>query len=400
VRDCIVVAGSLAQQPTKGGMIWVFLQYLLGFRRLGWDVLFLDRLEPEMCVDAAGVRGSLEESLNLRCLRAVMEAVGFADSYALFYDAGSRVIGRPRREVLERTARSVYLFNVMGFFVDEDVLGCAPRRVFLDIDPGFGQMWKALGLADVFRGHDLFVTVGENIGRPTCGIPTCGFDWIPTPQPVVLDWWPAGSGRGGSFTSIGSWRGPYAPVEYEGRRYGLRAHEFRKFARLPRLTGREFELALDIHSADASDIDLLAQGGWRIVDPTAAAGDPWSYREYIRRSAAEFLVAKNIYVETRSGWFSDRSLCYLASGRPVLAQDTGLGERYPVGDGLVTFTTLEQAAEGTERIARDYERHARAARNLAEECFDSDKVLHSLLEKLDTAAAAAVVPSISRRSDR
>jgi hypothetical protein len=396
VRDSIVIAGSLAQQPTKGGMIWVFLQYILGFRRLGWDVLFLDRLEPEMCVDATGAPCSVDESVNFRCLRDVMEAVGLGDSYSLFYDGGARVIGRSRRDVLEHTARSAYLLNVMGFFVDEEVLGHAPRRVFLDIDPGFGQMWHALGLADVFRGHDLFVTVGENIGQADCEIPTCGLTWIPTPQPVVLSWWPVSTTRGAAFTSVGAWRGPYAPVEYQGRRYGLRAHEFRKFVRLPQITGRAFEIALDIHSADANDIDLLSRNGWHLVDPLSVAGDPWRYRDYIQGSAAELLVAKSMYVEARSGWFSDRSLCYLASGRPVLAQDTGFGERYPLGEGLLAFRTLEEAAAGTERITRDYALHARAARGLAEEFFDSDKVLGTLLDRLGAAAGAGVaVPSIS-----
>ena len=150
-KGIIVIAGSLAQKPWHGGHAWVFLQYLLGFKRLGYDVLFIDRLEPEMCVDRAGRPASLEDSVNLARFVALMERFGLGDSFALLYDGGSRVIGRPREEVLERTRRSAFLLNVMGFLDDEDILGAAPKRVFLDIDPGFGQMWRALGLHDSSR---------------------------------------------------------------------------------------------------------------------------------------------------------------------------------------------------------------------------------------------------------
>jgi hypothetical protein len=258
--------------------------------------------------------------------------------------------------------------------------------VFLDIDPGFGQMWQALGQHETFRGHDAHVTIAENIGKRDCPIPTCGLSWITTKQPVVIDEWPIASALGKPetpITSVGSWRGAFGPVAYQGTTYGLRAHEFRRFAALPALTGSRFEVALDIHPADAKDAALLSDHGWRLVTPRRAAGDPWRYRSYIRGSAAEVMIAKGMYVQTRSGWFSDRSICYLASGRPVLAQNTGLGDALPTGEGLLTFTTVEEAAEATHAIGRDYTRHARAARRLAEDYFDSSKVLSSLVRKLD-----------------
>jgi hypothetical protein len=359
------------------------LQYLLGFRRLGWDVLFLDRLEPEMCVDAADQPCQFEESLNLRYFLKVMEGFGLSGAFALIYDRGRRFVGLSRKRVLERTRSSAFLMNVMGFLDDEEILSRAPRRVFLDIDPGFGQMWRALGLADPFWGHDDHVTIGENIGRPGCAIPTCGLDWITTPQPVVLDRWrPADGTDGKSFTSVASWRGPYGPLEYEGKSYGLRVHEFRKFAQLPRVSGRTFELALDIHPAEEKDLALLSDNGWSLVDPSLVAGDPWAYQAYIQGSMAEFMVAKNMYVQANSGWLSDRSLCYLASGKPVLAQDTGFTQLYPTGEGLLAFTTVEEASSGVEEISRNRAHHARAARGLAEGFFDSDKVLECLLGKL------------------
>jgi hypothetical protein len=162
----------------------------------------------------------------------------------------------------------------------------------------------------------------------------------------------------------------------------LRVHEFRKFAQLPRLSGRPFELALAIHPAEVNDLALLADNGWSLVDPSLVAGDPWAYQAYIQSSMAEFMVAKNMYVQGNSGWLSERSLCYLASGKPVLAQDTRFTQHYPTGEGLLAFTTVEEASSGVEEISRNRAHHARAARALAEDYFDSDKVLGRLLGKL------------------
>ncbi|MGY1688897.1 hypothetical protein [Geodermatophilus sp. SYSU D01105] len=385
VRPRIVVAGSLAQRPGYGGHAWVFLQYLLGFRRLGYDVLFVDRLEPDMCVDGSSRPCAVDGSVNLRYLLAVLREFDLDRSFALLYDRGRHVIGMSRAELLQRTRGSSLLLNVMGFLDDEEVLEKAPRRVLLDIDPGFGQMWQSLGLYALFQGHDCYVTIGENIGRPDCTIPTCGLDWVTTSQPVVLDRWPAQPSGDGRFTSIASWRGPFAPVEYDGSTYGLRVHEFRRLLRLPGLTGRDFEVALDIHEADRADAGALRDAGWQLTEPASVAATPSAYQHFVQGSGAEFMVAKNMYVRSRSGWVSDRSICYLASGRPVLAQDTGLADRYPLGEGLVTYTTLDEAAAGVEEICGNRRRHARAARDLAEEYFDSDKVLRRLLSQVGVA---------------
>jgi len=379
----IAIAGSLAQKPGRGGHTWVFLQYLLGFRKLGWDVLFLDRLEPDMCIDETGMRAPIERSRNVRYFLEVMSRFGLDGSYGLLCSGDT--IGLSRAKILERVSASAALINIMGFLQDDEILAAAPKRVFLDIDPGFGQMWQALGQHETFSGHDAHVTIAENIGKPECAIPTCGLAWITTRQPIVLDEWPAAHGGdgAGAITSIASWRGAYGPVAYQGTTYGLRAHEFRKFAPLPGLTARRFEIALDIHSADVTDIELLCGNRWSLIEPRRAAGDPWRYRDYIRSSAAEVMIAKGMYAQTRSGWFSDRSICYLASGRPVLAQDTGFGDTLPTGEGLLTFATVEEAAEATRAIGRDHARHALAARRLAEDFFDSSKVLGALARKLD-----------------
>ncbi len=308
------------------------------------------------------------------------------DGALLVDDGAAEWIGLKESEIFACMRESAALINVMGFFGDEAILGEAQMRVFLDIDPGYGQMWNTLGLANVFAGHDRFVTIAENMGRPECTVPTCELEWITTRQPIALDLWPAVDASGDAFTSIASWRGPYAPIEYDGRTYGLRVHEFRKFVDLPRLVGGDFELALDIHPDERRDLDLLERGGWRLVRPQDVAGDPWLYQRYIQGSKAEFMVAKGIYVDTRSGWFSDRSICYLASGKPVLAQDTGLRDLLPTGEGLLVYSTLDEAVEGVQAIRADYHRHSRAAREIAEEFFDSRKVLGRLLERLGLPA--------------
>jgi hypothetical protein len=381
----IVVAGSLAQRPARGGHTWVFLQYLLGFRQLGWDVHFVDRLEPDMCVDDRGAPTSLRSSANLRYLAHVMDRFGLADRWTLLYDEGREVAGRGRDEAIEAASRSALLLNVMGYLEDEEILSAAPLRVFVDIDPGFGQIWHELGLARPFEGHDRYLTVGGNLGSPDCAIPTCGLDWVTTKPPVELSEWPAVPAGGERFTSVVSWRGPFGPLEYAGRTYGLRVHEFRRFIELPQRTSATFEVALDIDEADEPDRWALSENGWVLADPVAAAGDPWRYRDYVQRSSAELMIAKNLYVDTRSGWLSDRSVCYLASGHPVLVQDTGLDGLVPTGEGLIAFSTLEEAVAGAKEIVGDYERHSRAARALAEDHFAAGIVLGGLLSDLGVA---------------
>jgi hypothetical protein len=382
--ETVVVAGAMAQRPRVGGHTWVFLQYLLGFKRLGWKVLFLDHLEPEMCVSESGTPCAPEQSVNVQYVRDVLERFNLGDSFSIFIGGSKDPIGLNRQVVLEQVQHSVFLLNVMGYFQDQEVLSRARHRVFLDIDPGFGQMWRELGLHDIFAGHDEFVSVAQNIGHEDCLVPTCGLNWIASPPPVVLELWPkveATSHR--CFTSIVTWRGAFGPIEYEGKTYGLRVHEFRKFSALPRLSGRCFEIALDIHRTEVRDIEMLNANGWTRVDPEEVASDLWKYRTFIQKSSAELMIAKGMYVETRGGWLSDRSACYLASGKPVVMQDTYLGRTFPVGTGLVTFQTLVEALDRIEEVIQNYVHHASVARQLAEEYLDSDIVLARLVSTLD-----------------
>jgi hypothetical protein len=376
--DTVVVAAALAQKAGNGGHAWVVLQYLLGFRRLGWSVVFVDQLP----------QGGCDHETACRDVQTLMDRFGFSSDFALLGTDGRVHAGIDRATLLARTGGAAMLLNVGGFLRDEDVLGAAAQRVFLDIDPGFPQMWAELGLADVLRGHDRFVTVGARVGRSDCVIPTCGREWFVTAPPVVLSEWPvsATTPAGSALTTIATWRGAFAPIEFQGATYGLRVHEFRKFAAVPAAAAVPCEIALDIHPADARDRESLTAGGWSIVDPRRVAGNVDGYRSYIARSAAELTVAKQMYVATHSGWFSDRSACYLASGKPVIAQDTGFSIDYPTGEGLLAFRTADDAVRAVRAITTDYARHAAAARRLAEEYFDSDTVLPRLVSRLCTPA--------------
>jgi hypothetical protein len=379
-RGSVVVAGAVARRIECGGHVWALLQWALGFRKLGWSVLFLDRLEP-----APGLR----ESALVRRFVETMERFGMGGSFALDLGADEEPVGLGRATVRERVRDADLLLDVMGYLGDAELLARARRRVFLDIDPGFGQMWRALGLCDLFAGHDAFVTVGTRVGRDDCRVPTCGLPWITTLPPVVLDEWPRSYQAGDRFTSVGSWRGPWAPVEFEGERYGLRAHELRRFAAVPHESGLPFELALDIDPADAADVSRLRAYGWRLSDPRVVAGTPEDYRSYVRASRGEFGIAKGMYVRARTGWVSDRTACYLASGRPAIVQDTGFGAALETGAGLLTFQTLEQAVDAVHEVDENWARHARAARELAVERFDSDRVLGALVDAVAASEAVA-----------
>jgi hypothetical protein len=278
------------------------------------------------------------------------------------------------------------LINISGHLKWAPLLDRVRRKAYVDIDPGFTQLWHASGNRGArLDGHDRYFTIGENIGSAECTIPTGDLPWRPIRQPVVLDDWPVVAPAETStlladFTTVATWRGPFGPVELDRRRFGLKVHEFRKVIALPELVPAGFEAALAIHPSEVADLDLLRTHGWRVADPRRVAGTPDAFRSYVTRSGAEFSVAQGVYVETGSGWFSDRTTRYLASGRPALVQDTGFAAHLPVGKGLVTFTDLAEAASGAEAILADYDAHAAAAREIAESCFDSDVVLTSLLE--------------------
>ncbi len=383
-----VVSGALANKPGNGGAAWTRMSWTLGFCRLGWRVVFLEQIAAAACVDASGAAAAFESSMNAAYFRQVTRRFGLDGSAILISDDGSRILGATYDDLLDVADTADLLVNISGHLRLQPLFGRFRRRVYVDLDPGFTQIWHASGTDGThLEGHHWFFTVGENIGFAECSIPTNGIPWRPTRQPVLLHEWPVAHAAAppDRFTTVANWRGPYGPVQHLGETLGLKVHEFRKFICLPRLAPGSFELALNIHSADDKDLSLLKQHGWRVVDPKLVAATPDLFRRYVQASAAECSVAQGVYVQTRSGWFSDRTVRYLASGKPALVQDTGFTSRYPCGSGLIAFSTLDEAAAGAEEILRDYATHSRAARALAEEHFAAEKVLASLLAEAGSA---------------
>jgi hypothetical protein len=383
----VVVSGAIANKPFKGGEAWVRLSWALGLKKLGFDVYFVEQIDRDSCVDADGAVVGFEHCVNLAYFKQITEQFGLSDTAALISDNGEQVHGLAYPELLERAEAADLLVNISGHLALEPLTRRLRCKVYLDIDPGFTQFWHAAGNAGPrLEGHDFYFTIGENIGSSFCYIPTSDIRWRRTRQPVVLEHWPVSDeGSLNRFTTVASWRGPYGPVQHGDKTLGLKVHEFRKFIHLPERVRQEFEIALDIHPADEKDLKLLRHHGWHIVDPLAFAADPSTFREYVQTSGAEFSVAQGVYVETESGWFSDRTVRYLASGKPVLVQDTGFSHNYPVGKGLIAFRTMEQAISGAEQIMVDYDRHCRSSRTLAETYFDSDKVLSDLIAEVGIA---------------
>ena len=385
----IVVSGALANKPFNGGEAWVRLSWVRGLRQLGFRVVFVEQIAAGACVDTTGAAALPEGSVNAAYFRSVVDWAGLGGSAALVDDAGRIVEGLGWYELAAAAESAELLVNISGHLTLPALFEQFGRTAYVDIDPGYTQFWHADGTAPL-RAHDHYFTIGENIGAADCAIPTGGIAWEAVRQPVVMGDWagevgasPSGAARPVRFTTVANWRGPFGRVAFGGRTYGLKLHEFRKCIGLPRrAAGAAFELALDIHPAEVNDLELLRENQWRLSDPKEAAATPEKFREFVRGSDAEFSVAQGIYVETNSGWFSDRTTRYLAAGKPALVQDTGFSRRLPCGEGLVPFTTVDEAAAGAERIARDYEAHCAAARAVAEECFESGKVLRGMLARV------------------
>lgn len=367
----VIVSGTIAATPWQGGATWAVLQYLLGLERLGCDVYFVEQLDGP------------EKPGASRYCDQVMRSFGLDDRWALLSAAGAEPVGMPRRRLLDVAGEADLLLNLSGKLSDADVLDRVPVRAYVDLDPVFAQLWQAAEGVDMgFDAHTAFVSVADSIGQAGSGIPSCGRNWLPTLPPVVLDEWPVAMAiERARATTVGHWRS-YGSIIHDGVHYGQKAHSLRALIDLPRRAPDRLELALAIHPDETRDIEALEENGWALLDPAEVAHTPDDYRRFVQGSWAEFGLTKLGYVVAGSGWFSDRSSCYLASGRPVLAQDTGFGRRLPIGAGLLAFSDADDAVAGLEELERDYDRHRAAARQIAEEHLAADHVLGSLLERL------------------
>jgi hypothetical protein len=391
VTTVILGTNETSAWPHFGGSLWVRLQYLLGLQRLGIDTYWVDRLAPP---DTRKNPHSVDY-LDRR-FRGFAEDFGFADRYCIVYAGGERHFGMDERRLDEVTERADLLLNVSGRLEPGDPLLRVRRRAFLDVDPGFTQIW-ALQTDMHLERHHVFFTIGQNVGGPAFPVPTGDLDWQPTLPPVVLERWPPviepASSRIGTVADL---RGSQDAI-YEGEWFSGKREQFLGFLRVPSEAGVEMDVALLVGQEDYEDLGILLRHGWRVRDPYSHAGDPHSYREFIQSSRAEFSVAKQGYVRTRSGWISDRTACYLASGKPAIVQSTGFEHRLPTGTGLLTFSTVGEAVTALQQVQEDYLAHAHAARRLAEDHFDSDAVLANLLKRagieLDVARSGRGQPA-------
>jgi hypothetical protein len=347
--------------------------YLLGLRSLGHEVFYIE--DTGECVyDPDQDAISTDPSYGTRYIHAALEPFGLGDRWS-FVNYDGTYHGLSREAVQAFCADADLMVNLSGgswFWRDEYLR--IPRRVFIDSDPVFTQLAIAKGepwYVDFFRGFDRLFTFGANIGTPACDVPTSGFEWSPTWQPVVTDLWRTnGPPPCDRFTTLMTWRNEsFTDVD------GGKDREFVAFLDLPSRTTSRFALAVN------GPMELLAEHGWSPVEAMSVSRSLWDYRDFIQASKAEFGVAKHAYVSRRSGWFSDRTACYLAAGRPAVVQDTGWSAHLPEGTGLVGFSTLDEALAGLASVEGDYDAHASAAREIALEHFDASVVLPALLEE-------------------
>jgi hypothetical protein len=385
MRDRIVYAGYLVRCPL-GGYAWQVLHYLLGLRAIGFDAWFYeDTRHVESAFDPERGVSDVGYGYGSRFAAELFARFGLGDRWVFHDVRRDRFAGLDREATADLLREARILINAGGVhrFDAEERRGKV--NVYLDMDPAFTQLRIAAGdarLEELVAEHDRHFTYGENIGRPHCPIPTGRFEWRPTRPPVVLEEWPvAPPPAGAPFTTVGRWDSGGRDTSLGDEVYTWRKRsEWQKVMTLPTETGVRFLLAMDVH--DRADREALAGSGWEITDPVALSRDPDAYREFVRGSAGEFTTAKDVNVRLRSGWFSDRSACYLASGRPVVTQDTGFDEVLPTGEGLLAFRSLADAAAAIGAVRDDPGRHAAAARRIAEEHFAAPRVLGAMVAAL------------------
>lgn len=375
----VIAPSNVAAFPEGGGHFWVYLQYVLGLRQLGCDVYWLE---------AFRTKGRTErETAALATFRARMEQHGLGGKVLLYVTHGKTASPEAPTEYVDMTrdeAESIFdradLLLNFHYATSPGLLARFRRTALLDIDPGLLQFWISRGQVAVPK-HDVYFTTGETVGQPGGKIPDCGLDWIPVRPAVCLEGWPVRfEPRSQAFTTISSWDSSDWIVDGDDTYENTKRVAFLEFADLPRLTTQPLELALCLRTErDAHDRQDLENRGWRIRHSREAATSPEMYQAYIQQSRGEFSCAKRSCMKFQNAWVSDRTLCYLASGKPVVVQDTGPSSFLPNGDGMFRFRTPQQAAEAFEAINADYGRHCRAARELAETHFDAKQITERIL---------------------
>jgi hypothetical protein len=377
VTTVVIAPTNVVNFPAGGGHFWVYMQYVDGLRRLGCDVYWLEEYSPPAT--------PAEETRLLDTFAGRMARYGLAGK-AIVYSRQARAGGGTGVEYVGTSAeeaeavfrRADLLLN-FHYTIEPSLLERFRRTALVDIDPGLLQFWLANGQISL-PAHDVYFTTGKTVGTPEASFPDGGLPWIHVPPPVSLDLWPYDEGPSRDvFTTVSTWWGDEWVSDGVATYENNKRVSFLEFAALPRVSGRRLELALYLGRGDAADRETLEGHGWRVRHSLAVARTPEMYARYIRGSRGEFSCAKPSCLRFRNAWVSDRSLCYLATGRPVVVQDTGQSEFLPGGEGMFFFSTLEEAAEALAAADTDYERQRRRARELAEAYFDAKGVAEAIL---------------------
>jgi hypothetical protein len=376
-RPTVIVAGIMVWYPLAG-VTYQFLHYLLGLRRLGYDVYYLEDTLADVYRPDLGEFSS-DATQNVEYARAALGRHGLGERWAYHRPDGSWA-GMTNEEVKRLIARADAILNVTGAHrLREDHLSI-PVRAYVESDPFALQVRiakeepEAIAFLDAHTHHFSF---GENLGAPDCTVPVTRYKWHPTRQPVFMDSWCGPETGGNAYTTVTTWHNKGEGIEWgEDRYYWTKDREFRKFLDLPRRRTINMEMAVTV---DESIRSLLRENGWKMADAVAVSRDPEHYRSYIQQSRAEFTVARDQYSRPRTGWFSDRSACYLAAGRPVITQETGFSAHVPTGRGLFAYSSMDGILAAVDAIESDYPGHCRAARELAAAYFGSDVVLSNLM---------------------
>lgn len=383
----IVVMGFMAGMPIAG-VVWQHVHYIVGLQRLGHEVYYIeDRLHYPY--DPVSYTVTDDYSYAAKTLAKLATQFGFEGrwSFCARYLPDSPCAGLPKPKIVELYRGADAILNVCGSHEFNDDLLRSERVIYVESDPGVEQIKvdkDDRGTIDYLRKHHTLFSFGENVGTDAFPVPLHGFTWNPTRQPVVTDFWRTDSPAPGSavFSSVANWTtAGIKDIDWRGEKYlWSKSLEFVKFVEAPARAGEEFELATTIR--DESMRELFLKNRWRFVDGYSLSIDHDCYKAYLQNSKGEFTVAKDQYVRLQTGWFSDRSACYLACGRPVVTQETGFTRHYCSGRrGLFAFQALEDIAEAVREINADYKTHCRAAFEIAAEVFEAEKVLSFLLER-------------------
>lgn len=385
-----VIVTGLVGQYAFGGVTWDYLQYVLGFAALGHDVWYLEDTAT-WAYDPVKQEPSADCSHNVGYLERVMREFDLGDRWIYRNEADGRYYGVEDEALAESIiGEADVLANVSGACWLRPVTARIPHKLFLDGDPMFTHIGLATDpdseYAKRVREHNGHFTFGLNVGQAGCLVPTAGLNWRPTVQPISLDWWrkslmPASACHiaDNAWTTVMNWAS-YKAKEFEGEKYGQKDGEFLRFVDVPSMVDEKFVLAMGQGVGKSRPTEMLVSKGWNIIEPDVHLPDYATYHDFLGNSKGEWSIAKNGYVKSRSGWFSCRSACYLAAGKPVIVQDTGWSDHLPSGAGVMAFSTPEEAATAIASVSANYEEHCQAARDYAEKYFDAAKVCASLLE--------------------